>query len=67
MKPSIGRIVHYYGSEGDGPHAAIVVKVHSDSCLKLQIFPQDGESIRIDSVVSIQGDSNGRWEWPPRV
>jgi hypothetical protein len=67
MQPSIGRIVHYNGPEGDGPHAALVVKVHSASCVDLQIFPQDGDPLRINSVVDTEHDSKGRWSWPPRA
>lgn len=67
QKPSIGRVVHYYGPRQDGPHAAVITRVHSDQCVDLFVLPQDGDPLRIDSVVDTEGDSNGRWCWPPRV
>lgn len=67
QKPSIGRIVHYYGCEGDGPHAAIITKVRSDQCVDLYVLPQDGEPLGMFSVGNTPDDANGHWCWPPRI
>ena len=68
-KPSVGRIVHYYGASGDGPHAAIVTAVHSDTLVSLTVFPDGGlASPQANVVQSDAAYANGfsRWEWPPR-
>lgn len=55
IKPTVGRIVYYYetiagagatnGKSGFitiGPHAATVTQVHSDNCVNLAVFNQNG-------------------------
>ncbi len=48
MKPTVGRIVHYYPTNPTGealaPLAAIVVAVWSDSCVNLAIFDPYGNA-----------------------
>jgi hypothetical protein len=52
MKPSVGRIVHYYRrlpsdanneARTKGPYAAIITKVHEDDTCELNVFFVDGE------------------------
>ena len=72
MKPSVGRIVHYHpGPTGSEPEAAIVTRVHNDTCVNLVVFGEptkeggpDGIA-RLTSVVF--GEGEGCWSWPPRV
>lgn len=69
MKPTIGRIVHYFEPGSDVPQAAIITQVHSDVCVNLRVF-HDGERFpRVTSVEQATSDNseNCRWEWPPRV
>lgn len=72
MKPTVGRIVHYYGKDaygdnGEGPYAALVTKVHSDTCVNLMVFMAG-----MTPASSVQGGDDQqsgmsqRWEWPPR-
>lgn len=68
MKPTIGRVVFYnrYGTPG-GEHkseesAAIITKVHNDSCVDLCVLNPSG--IHFNQKV-IQGDQPGHWEWMP--
>ena len=37
MKPTVGRIVHYQTEDGN-TLPAMIVKVHSDTCVNLQAF-----------------------------
>lgn len=66
QKPSIGRIVLF--TEGDIDHAAIITRVHSDTCVNLKVFPDAGEIFARTSVLSDpQKRLNPRWSWPDRV
>lgn len=65
MKPSIGRIVHYFADDSDLPHAAIVTRVHSEQCVDLHVWSQEGTQFGMTSVPNYPGGP--RWEWPPRV
>lgn len=78
MKPTIGRIVHYYPHSQDTgsfpytpgePVAAIITQVHSDECVNLRLFV-DGQAqgeTWITSVVYDEGQGEFSWSWPPRV
>lgn len=39
MKPTIGRIVHWYGYGGTGPYAAIITDVHEDTVSLTVFYP----------------------------
>lgn len=74
MKPSIGRIVHYYESPTAQPLAAIITAVWSHSCVNLAIFnasgqPQSQPPTSITLVADgAERSSSGRCcTWPPRV
>lgn len=47
IKPTVGRIVWYYGPNcvGQQPQAAIVVYVHSDTCVNLTTFDHNGNVV----------------------
>lgn len=47
---SIGRIVHYHAAGSAAPVAAIIVQVHSDSCVSLTTFPWNGAPTPQSSV-----------------
>lgn len=79
MKPTVGRIVHYYDTERyrsfdteyHGPYAAIVTRVHADPRLvDLMIMLGDYPPIGIKSVWMVDPDGKpdipSYWEWPPR-
>lgn len=76
MTPSIGRIVHYQrrnlafteGVEGSiVPEAALIVQVHNESLVNLQIFSGNGSTEFKTSVrLGDEGEAN-TWIWPPRV
>lgn len=70
QKPSLGRIVHFNYLEKNGnlvASAAIIVHVHSDTCVNLKVFAKDynEQDTIITSVV--YGAYNYSWSWPPRV
>lgn len=73
MKPTVGRIVHFYTKDvgfwgngvGEGPYAAIVTRVWSDNCVNLTVFPDCGNPYTLSSVTNKVDDWNW-WAWPPR-
>lgn len=81
MKPTVGRIVHYYGAGlfGSGPYAATVVFVHSDGSVNLNVMHShnssfgDRTSTIFERVHQGQEPSGGgtfatnTWYWPPRT
>ena len=62
-KPSIGRIVHF--NSADGPKAAIIVKVWSNTTVNLRVFPDANDNQYETSVV--QGKELRNWDWPVQV
>lgn len=80
QKPSIGRIVHYHYENTEGNPsslhhaAAMVIEVHSDSCVTLEVMfspwaPTHETSLgRIrTSVLIAEQPTNRQCTWPPRV
>lgn len=63
MKPSIGRIVLFH-LEGGGLAPAIVIAVHGDACVSLNVFTFAGPTVRTSVVM---GTSTGEWQWPERA
>ena len=77
MKPSVGRIVHYWYSSHEGPIAAIITGVNppgtcgdvKETC-DLTLFHSH---ILMPAVVAKPGiffaeePTPGHWNWPPRV
>lgn len=74
MKPTVGRIVHYYSETADEelnkkPHAALVVHVYAnpDAYVGLQVFarlPKEYD-MRTSAPFS-ETPKPGHWSWPPR-
>lgn len=71
MKPIIGRIVHYKNTETEkGCHqgaelgAAIITRVHSDTCVNLAVFRETWTDFKTSVV---QGAGQSQWDWPARV
>jgi hypothetical protein len=77
QKPSVGRIVHYYGENfklGEQPQAAIITFVWSDDLVNLCAFSEEGMPRPKQSVTLIQTEPHTPTEfytpycvWPPRV
>jgi hypothetical protein len=67
QKPSIGRIVIF--TLDDVQSAAMITKVHSDTCVNLRVFPDRGPIIERTSVVIDDAHRrlNPRWSWPERT
>lgn len=81
QKPSVGRVVHYFppledrearANGNDGPLAAIITRVWSDTGVNLTVFPDFAFPIARSSVFKrspgATGPSpSGDWDWPERV
>jgi hypothetical protein len=74
MKPTVGRMVHYYGPRATQPRAAIISTVWSDTCVNLAIFEHTGQVMATPptSVLLVQDGneipSGGNYcIWPPRI
>lgn len=75
MKPSKGRIVHFFRKGQTMPNAdgevAIITKVHSDTMVNLRVIPDDGSIERVTSVPLVGADEVHHnlmfCVWPPRV
>jgi hypothetical protein len=82
MKPSIGRIVHYrertfdfatqkFKDGVEGPFAAIITKVYSDTCVSLQVFREATTQVECRTSVmfdeSEMPSGSQTWMWPARV
>lgn len=79
-KLTVGRIVHYYtrnkgkqwNGAGEGPYAAVVAQVWSDTCANLFLMPNCTTMAHSASELcrgsvshgSADGDSQTWWEWP---
>lgn len=70
MKPTIGRIVHYYEGE-QGPLAAIITTTWSDVIVNLHVFfsSKRGTVVEVTSVRFAEVPKLGErtWCWPPKV
>jgi hypothetical protein len=77
MKPTVGRIVHYFIEDanrqtpgmGQGPYAAIITRVHSDVVVDLMVL-QPADVRHAGSVIKLEEaseDSVNYWTWPPRI
>lgn len=70
--PTVGRIVHFWAPDGvANPLAAIIVRVHSDTCVNLSVF-DDGTARYtaggVNSAVKRTAAAEpGAWDWPARV
>jgi hypothetical protein len=68
MKPTVGRMVYYksYGTPGgeyqSEDRAAIITRVHTDTCVDLCVFNPTG--LFFNTSV-IQGSDGGQWDWMP--
>lgn len=73
LKPSVGRIVHFftnipvYSNGDDVPVAAMITRVHSDMIVDLSVFPSDREMRLFGRVVYSPTGNSNCWRWPPRV
>ncbi len=73
MKPTVGRIVHYYPQDGDRfgtmdePIAAVIVRVWSEECVNLRLLPDSDDSPHVSSVPLDENCGAYSWSWPPRA
>ncbi len=68
IKPTIGRIVHYYDNRHCEAQAAMIVYVHSNECVNLCVFTNSGSTTPADSIHLRQPEKSqpllGSWcEW----
>lgn len=68
MKPTVGRIMHFYRANGEGPLASIVTCVHGDTCVNLRVFGSGGGDWTETSVELTESPSKKHncCCWPPR-
>lgn len=79
MKPTVGRIVHYYPRAWQreawnlapgAPVPAIITAVWDDACVNLHVLPDGSGTYWETSVprfeLSEGGDKEFAWDWPPR-
>lgn len=66
ITPTVGRICHYYPSKEHSEHAAIITRVHNDTCIDLTWFPVGGPP-KFETSVTIapEGEEGGCWGWMP--
>lgn len=70
MKPSVGRIVHYfsYGTPGgeykSEPRAAIITEIVDDETVGLCVLNPTGQFLNRNVK---HGRNGGQWDWPERV
>lgn len=65
--PSLGRVVLFHDpGENEGPLAATIAWVWSDTCVNLTVHGKDGETYGRTSVTG-PGTLPGQWSWPPFV
>lgn len=69
MKPSPGRIVHYYEPAGERPLPAMVVQVFENQTVDLVVFGLTPQfpAVFLPEVPRSDSGLHGRWCWPPRV
>jgi hypothetical protein len=74
MKPTVGRIVHFYNRNGEGPSAAIVTSIDPNTGAPgLFVFPTAISAPSMELEVPFIEDAEvearaGRgWQWPPQV
>lgn len=61
---SVGRIVHYFGDNGEA-HAAMVAGIEDERPV-LQVFPTDRSGSQLVRPEG-RGMGPGCWDWPPKV
>ena len=67
MKPTIGRIVHFYERPDAKPRAAIVVDLDVIGNPSLRVFAARGTNDTYYYGVPQRGETTGWfWDWPPR-
>lgn len=68
QKPTVGRIVHYQAKEGQEPHAAIITRVHSDTCVNLVVFDLGTQASCVETSICLGSPGQvDTWSWPPRA
>ena len=66
MKPSVGRIVRYVGVPAGKVYAAIVIDVHTDTCVDLHVFAPSGLQFET-KVMFDETRKKQTWHWPERT
>lgn len=67
MTPTVGRIVHYRRARGVAVQPAIIVIVHDEKTVSLQVFDDEADGCVFHHRVEHSDDDlGGVWCWPPR-
>lgn len=72
MKATVGRIVHYHNSNGDGPFAALVVRAEDEAgTINASVYSDTGGRWIEKDLPQIKDgdamtDKPKGWRWPPR-
>ena len=73
MKPSIGRIVRFRSFGAAEEQAAVIVRVHSDTCVNLRVLSDSsGDLPYVPSCpaaesLAVGDSSSARRSWPERT
>lgn len=66
MKPTVGRIVHYYHKNSQTvPWAALVTRADQGG-VGLTVFGHHNGNLLLDAVPQSDEPKPGHWMWPPR-
>lgn len=68
MKPTVGRVVHFY-EDDQGPFAALVTGVYANGSCMLAVFKPAHTSIYAIACYEkgATGSEHCYWTWPPRA
>ncbi len=72
MKPSVGRIVHYYQNSAEVPFAGIITEVYHDDnsveegLVNLYVFSPARPFYKVQVRFSKE-PARDHWSWPPKV
>ena len=74
MKPTIGRIVHFFNKPESEARAAMVTRVYEDSeAVDLTVFnpptaqKHTADNLALMKVTTAEDSARGYWKWPERI
>lgn len=70
MRPTVGRIVHYYPVDENvrmrNPRAAIITDTYAETTVDLTVFDHAVASFGVEWIRYSETPKAGHWSWPPR-